>query len=102
MIRRFRLLLLVNAALLGATLVYEIIHHRSRLSTSSYSSQSTSTTINFALRQAREVSRRSLRHCFMADSMHQRCSHERDTYTVAFQEFGSTCCGLEAPTAPLL
>lgn len=60
MIRRFRLLLLINAALLSATLLYEIVHHRSKLSTATayISAQSTSTTINLALRQAREVNKR--------------------------------------------
>ena len=57
MIRRFRLLLLINAALLSATLLYEIVHHRSKLSTATayISAQSTSTTINLALHQAKEV-----------------------------------------------
>ena len=98
MIRKFRLLLLVNAALLGATLVYEIIHHRSRLSTSHQSAQSTSTTINFALRQAREVTRAKIT-LFIVDSMHQHCSHVTVTYTVALYNSGGTCCRLEARVA---
>ena len=61
MIRRLKVFLLINAALFTATLLYEIIHHRSRLSSTYHSAQST--TINLALRQPKEVRGRSDEMC---------------------------------------
>lgn len=56
MIRKLGLFLLVNGALLLATLLYEVNYRRPGNATFYDSTESTSTTINLALRQAKEVS----------------------------------------------
>lgn len=69
MIRKLGLFLLINGALFTATLLYEVIHHRS----ASYpSAESTSTTINLALRQAKEVSSLNLRYPAAPHGSHLR------------------------------